>query len=81
MSVYRVDGRSGQVDKVSDEFGAPNGLCFSPDYKRLYVADTGAPRAIKVFDVEGTTLRNGRTFATLTIPGTHLARGRRWHPL
>jgi len=69
MSVYRVDGRTGQVDKVGDEFGGPNGLCFSPDYKRLYVADTGGPRAIKVFDVDGTALRNGRTFATLTIPG------------
>ena len=69
MAVYRVDGRTGQVDKVGDEFGGPNGLCFSPDYKKLYVADTGGPRAIKVFDVDGTTLRNGRTFATLTIPG------------
>ena len=70
MAVYRVDGRTGQVDKVGDEFGGPNGLCFSPDYKKLYVADTGGPRAIKVFDVDGTTLRNGRTFATLTMPGT-----------
>ena len=69
LSVYRVDGRTGQVDKVGDEFGGPNGLCFSPDYKKLYVADTGGPRAIRVFDVDGTTLRNGRTFATLTIPG------------
>jgi gluconolactonase len=70
MSVYRVDARTGQVDKVGDEFGGPNGLCFSPDYKKLYVADTGGPRAIKVFDVDGATLRNGRTLATLTIPGT-----------
>jgi len=70
MSVYRVDGRTGQVDRVGDEFGGPNGLCFSPDYTKLYVADTGGPRAIKVFDVDGTALRNGRTFATLQIPGT-----------
>jgi gluconolactonase len=70
VAVYRVDGRSGQVDKVGDEFGGPNGLCFSPDYKRLYVADTGGPRAIRVFDVDGKALRNGRTFATLQIPGT-----------
>jgi len=60
----------GQVDKVGDEFGGPNGLCFSPDYKKLDVADTGAPRAIKMFDVDGRTLMNGRTFATLQIPGT-----------
>jgi gluconolactonase len=70
VAVYRVDGRSGQIDKVSDEFGAPNGLCFSPDYKTLYVADTGAPREIKRFDVDGKALRNGRSFAKLTMPGT-----------
>ncbi len=70
VAVYCVDGRTGQVDKVSDEFGAPNGLCFSHDYKKLYVADTGAPREIKVFDVDGRTLRNGRSFAKLTMPGT-----------
>ncbi len=70
MSVYRVDGRTGQVDKVSDEFGAPNGLCFSHDYKTLYVADTGAPREIKAFDVDGKMLRNGRSFTKLTMPGT-----------
>lgn len=70
VAVYRVDARSGQVEKAADGFGGPNGLCFSPDYKTLYVADTGGPREIRVFDVAGTTLRNGRTFATLTIPGT-----------
>ena len=26
---------------VTDEIFKPNGLCFSPDYKKLYVADTG----------------------------------------
>jgi gluconolactonase len=61
---------TGQVDKVGDEVGGPNGLCFSPDYKKLYVADTGAPRAIKVFDVDGRTLGNGRLFVQLQIPGT-----------
>ena len=40
-AVYRVDPKSGQIDKVTDEMGEPNGLCFSPDYKKLYVADTG----------------------------------------
>ena len=73
VAVYRVDGRTGQVDKVSDEFDGPNGLCFSPDYKKLYVADTGAPRDIKVFDVDGRTLRNGRSFVKLEIPGTATA--------
>jgi gluconolactonase len=73
VAVYRVDGKTGQIAKVSDELGAPNGLCFSPDYKRLYVADTGAPREVRVFDVDGPALRNGRLFVKLDIPGTGAA--------
>jgi gluconolactonase len=68
-AVYRVDPQNGRVALVSDEAGAPNGLCFSPDYSKLYVADTGAPREIKVFDVTGASLRNPRTFAKLDVPG------------
>ena len=41
-AVYRVDPRAGEIEKVTDEVGQPNGLCFSPDYKKLYVADTGS---------------------------------------
>ena len=68
-AVYHVDGKTGQIDKVSDEVGQPNGICFSPDYKKLYVADTGMPREIKVWDVDGKTLRNGKRLAQLDIPG------------
>ncbi|HEY4137723.1 MAG TPA: SMP-30/gluconolactonase/LRE family protein [Casimicrobiaceae bacterium] len=41
-SVYRVD-TSGKVDLVvrEDQVPDPNGLCFSPDYKKLYVISTG----------------------------------------
>jgi gluconolactonase len=70
VAAYRVDPRTRQVEKVADGFGGPNGLCFSPDYKLLYIADTGAPREIKVFEVDGKSLRNGKTFAKLEIPGT-----------
>jgi len=69
-SVYRVDGKTGQIAKVTDEVGQPNGLCFSPDYRKLYVADTGMPREIKVWDVESGQLRNGRRFVQFDIPGT-----------
>jgi gluconolactonase len=69
-AVYRVDAKTGQIDKVTDEVGQPNGICFSPDYKKLYVADTGMPRDIRVHDVDGKTLRNGKRFAQLDIPGT-----------
>jgi gluconolactonase len=69
-SVYRVDGKSGQIAKVTDEVGQPNGLCFSPDYRRLYIADTGMPREIKVWDVDGGKLLKGRRFVQFDIPGT-----------
>src|SRR5436853_4730165 len=41
-SVYRVDS-SGRVDLVvtEDQVPDPNGLVFSPDYKKLYVISTG----------------------------------------
>jgi gluconolactonase len=70
VAVYRVDPKTAQVDKVSDEIGGPNGICFSPDYKKLYVADTGMPREIKMWDVDGRTLRNGTRFVQLDVPGT-----------
>jgi gluconolactonase len=50
--VYRVPPGGGPVELVSAaaEFEQPNGLCFSPDEKLLYVNDS--PRAeIKVYDV------------------------------
>jgi gluconolactonase len=70
MAVYRVDGKTAQIDKLSDELGGPNGICFSPDYKKVYVADTGAPREIRVWDVDGKTVRNGKRFVQLDIPGS-----------
>jgi gluconolactonase len=73
VAVYRADGKSGQLFKVSDELTAPNGLCFSPDYRTLYVADTGQAREMKAFDVDGTSLRRGRSFAKLDVPGTDTA--------
>src|SRR5436190_11493500 len=69
-AVYRVDPKSGQIDKITDDVGGPNGLCFSPDYKKLYVADTGMPRDIKVYDVDGKTARNGKRLIQLDIPGS-----------
>lgn len=69
--VYRVDPASGEVSIVADDFVRPNGIAFSPDETKLYIADTGAthmddgPRHIRVFDViDGKKLRGGAVFAT-----------------
>lgn len=54
-NVYRVDP-SGSIAAVLTDFAGPNGLAFSPDETRLYVADTGRmftkdPQHIRAFDV------------------------------
>ena len=71
-SIYRVDP-SGRVELVSDEISYPNGLCFSPDYKKLYVCDTGpGPRDIKVFNVtDQHRLVEGRVFSDMLVDGVH----------
>ncbi|MEZ6122899.1 MAG: SMP-30/gluconolactonase/LRE family protein [Planctomycetaceae bacterium] len=73
-AVYRIDASTGQLTQVTTEIYKPNGLCFSPDYKKLYVADTGAShykeakKEIRVWDVVGEkTLKNGRTFASMDL--------------
>ena len=73
--VYRVDP-SGEVTRVlpAGEMDRPNGLCFSPDFSKLYVVDTGDPKDIRVYDVveNGTKLANGRQFTdcNITVDGT-----------
>lgn len=72
-AVYRIDPTTAKVVRVTDEIFKPNGLCFSPDYKKLYVADTGsshykdAPKNIKVWDVDGAKLKGGREFASMKM--------------
>jgi gluconolactonase len=61
-AVYRVDAKTGQIDKVTDEPNEPNGICFSPDYKKVYICDTGTGREVRVYDVDGKTLRNSKRF-------------------
>lgn len=67
--VYRLDPATGDLAVVADDFAGPNGLCFSPDERLLYVAETGPQfdpdpvRHIRVFDVvEGRRLANPRVF-------------------
>ncbi|MEO5923358.1 MAG: SMP-30/gluconolactonase/LRE family protein [Bryobacteraceae bacterium] len=68
QAVYRVDGQSGAITKLTDEVNQPNGLAFSPDQKKLYVGDTGAGETL-VFDVDGRSLKNRKQFTKVTADG------------
>ncbi|MDH7602410.1 MAG: SMP-30/gluconolactonase/LRE family protein [Armatimonadota bacterium] len=69
QGVYRIRP-DGQLELLVGDFKMPNGLCFSPDEKLLYVADSSELAHIRVFDVtsEG-KLINGRVFAKTSGPG------------
>jgi gluconolactonase len=61
-AVYRVDGKTGQMEKLTDELNEPNGICFSPDYKKVYICDTGTGREVRVYDNDNNKLRNSKRF-------------------
>ena len=69
-ALYRFDPASGEIAAMATDFDGPNGLAFSPDERRLYVAETGDqskpdPRQyIRAFDVgaDGKTLHGGGIF-------------------
>ncbi len=69
-NVYRIDP-DGTMAVVAGDFNCPNGLAFSPDESKLYIADTGRmfhsdPQHIRVFDVSGGTLTGGEVFHTIS---------------
>jgi gluconolactonase len=71
--VYRLDPNSGSLSVVADDFQGPNGLCFSPDERLLYIVETGLQfvpeplHHIRVFEVgeNGEALGKGRAFHTV----------------
>ncbi len=71
-ALYRFDPRTNEIQVMAGDFDGPNGLAFSPDERRLYVAETGDqskpnPRQyIRVFDVapDG-ALSGGDVFHTI----------------
>lgn len=63
QGVYRVDPIAGTLTCLADDFEQPNGLCFSPDERLLYVNDS-ARAHIREFAVNAdSTLSGGRLFA------------------
>jgi gluconolactonase len=82
-AIYRVDA-SGRVDRVAtwEQVPNPNGIAFSPDYRRLYVASTGRGPGdtheggkgdLHVFDVEKDRLTNHRLFSDCIVDGVRCA--------
>ncbi len=68
--VFRFDPKTKTTTLAAKEFDMPNGLCFSPDEKKLYVADSGKPRHIRVFDVQPDgTLTGGAVFCQIDKGG------------
>jgi gluconolactonase len=74
QGVYRIPASGGELELLVDDFGQPNGLCFSTDESLLYINDTDHAH-IRVFDVgEDHALSNGRMFAE-NIGDGDLAKG------
>jgi gluconolactonase len=64
--VFCLNSETKQLKVVAADFSMPNGLAFSPDEKKLYIADSGSPHHIRVFDVTREhQLRNSRVFCTI----------------
>jgi gluconolactonase len=82
--VFRHDPKTGKTTiVVAKDFVQPNGLAFSPDEKKLYIADTGGPRHIRVYDVKADgTLSGGDVFCKIDKGGADGIRvdrdGRLW---
>jgi gluconolactonase len=74
-ALYRFDPARGEIAVAAADFAGPNGLAFSPDETRLYVAETGdqtrpdPEQVIRVFDVgPDNALSGGGLFHKIT-PG------------
>ena len=74
QAVYRIDADTGEATMVADDALGPNGLCFSPDERHLYVVESrGLPhRTILAYDVsaDGREITNKRTLIDAGPDGT-----------
>jgi gluconolactonase len=70
--VYRIDPISGLTTRVVDDVQFPNGLCFSPDEKLLYLIgriDKEPARYIFSFAVNGELLSNKKVLVSAGTEG------------
>ena len=64
--VFRFDPKTKSLRVLAKDFDKPNGIALSPDGKLLYVADSGKPKHIRVFDVAADGgISNSQVFCTI----------------
>ena len=74
-ALYRFDPGSGEINVAAGDFDGPNGLAFSPDERRLYVAETGdqttdnPKQYIRAFDVDAAGRLSGGDIFHKIEPG------------
>ncbi|HEX5230885.1 MAG TPA: SMP-30/gluconolactonase/LRE family protein [Bradyrhizobium sp.] len=74
-ALYRFDPGTGEINVAAGDFDGPNGLAFSPDERRLYVAETGdqtidnPKQYIRAFDVDAAGLLSGGDIFHKIEPG------------
>ena len=69
-NVYCYNPATREMRAVITDFDEPNGLCFSPDEKKLYVDDSGRPHHLRAFDVSADDqLSGGAVFCVIDKGG------------
>jgi gluconolactonase len=69
-NVFRLESGAAEPVSVAEDFDKPNGLCFSPDEKLLYIADSGKPRHVRRFRVKAdNALEGGEVFVAISPGG------------
>jgi gluconolactonase len=65
--VFRLDPKTKEIKPIISDCDMPNGLAFSPDEKRLYVADSGKSKHIRVFNIaaDGAITGPGEVFCKI----------------
>ena len=64
QAVYRIDGDTGAVTRVLDDLAGPNGLCFSPDEKKLHVVESRAVPSRRIWSYD---VGNGGVLSNKTL--------------
>ncbi len=68
--VFRLEPGASEPVAVANDFERPNGLCFTPDQKHLYIADSDHSRShVRRFRVtDDLALADGHVFADIAPP-------------